>query len=107
MQTARALHENGTSRSYVQSPQRTRAKAGEHPAAEEFPELVEDEAREPTTARPGVDRGDECREVCAHDAIEDARRRRAGYVDCRHADARSRRRARNERVVSALRTFRE
>src|SRR5262249_43902739 len=67
-----------------------------------IPELVHDETGEPTAVCFGV-RRHERREARVHDAVDDARRRRAGDVDGRHAVARSGRRA-NERLVPAFRT---
>jgi hypothetical protein len=78
----------------------------QHSAAEELPELVHDEAGKPAAVRLGVHRRHERGEVRAYDAVENARSRRAGDVDGRHAVARSGRRASDERVVSVLRTFR-
>ena len=56
---------------------------GQHAAVEEFPEFVDDEARETTAVR--VHGGEELGEVHAHDAIEYAGRRRSGRVGGRHA----------------------
>jgi len=62
----------------------------EHAAAEELPELVDDEAGHPTAVRFGVQGREEFDEVRADDAVEHTRRRRAGNVDDgRHAVPRS------------------
>ena len=71
----------------------------QHPAAEEFPELVDDEAGEATAIRLRVDDGEELGEMCAHDAVEHARRRRSRHVDGHHAMVRSGPGASHERAV--------
>jgi hypothetical protein len=78
---------------------------GQHSAAEELPELLDDEAGEPTAVRLRLHGGQELAEVRAHDAVEDSRRRRSGHVDGRHAIVRSGPGASNERALSTLPTF--
>jgi len=58
---------------------------GQHPAAEKFPELFDDEARETAAVGLRVHGGQELGEVRAHDAVEHPRRRRARHVDGGHA----------------------
>ena len=62
-----------------------REAMGQHPAAKELPELVDDEAGKATAVRLCVHGGEELGEVRAHDAVEHARRRRSGDVDGSHA----------------------
>jgi len=76
---------------------------GQHPAAEEFPELVDDEAGETAAVRLRVHGAEELGEVRAHDAIEHTRRWRARHVDGRHAIVRSGPGASDARALSTLR----
>jgi len=64
----------------------SREAVGQHPAAEEFSELVHDKPGEATAIRLCVYGGEEIGEVCAHDAVEHAGRRRSRHVDGGHAE---------------------
>ena len=65
------------------------AHAGEavrqHPAAEELPELGDDERRQPDSVGPGLDGGEERRRGACARPPEHARRRRPRHVDAGHA----------------------
>jgi hypothetical protein len=83
-----------------------REAMGQHPAAQEFPELVDDEAGKTTAVRFGVHGCEELGEVRAHDAVQHTRRRRSGHVGGGHAIVRSGLGASQDRAGSTLPTFR-